>query len=111
MNTSSKIRASIIKKALVKTYGRKNVSVIKGRGTASSWVEARVKVSNPLCGCNENVIGRCETCKNVFIEHRHEIEKIANEALRANGAEHSTFYADDGYNTEMNEFLAEVKIN
>lgn len=102
----------IVKKALGEKYGFKNVSVKRGRGTASGWVEARVSLDKerPTCEMCPNYM-RCYSCGEKYRNDRLEAEKIAYKAVNEAGLRFHTYYSDDGYGTERSEFLLDVKYN
>lgn len=123
--TPSKERARVIRAELVKVFGRANVSVTKGTGTARSWVVAKVDVGRPAdCTCiftdkywNGTPAPKpyrnqpyCEACKRVYNEADKLLHEKSNEAMRRAGYEHSTFTSDDGYGSEMAEFSTSVNV-
>ncbi len=79
-------QAKIIKEALSKVYGYKNVSVRRGSGTACWWTNIRVRLDY--------------ADRKDYLEKCQEVEKQAIEALEARGQTPSTFWVDDGYGTE-----------
>ena len=122
----SKERAKVIRHSFARAFGNENVSVKKGRGTASSWVEASIEAERPAgCACHfsdtywngskalkpfRDQTGYCEACKT---EHKRVSElahTIEREAMQKAGFEHSTYCADDGYNSENSEYLLQVSI-
>ncbi|VDM14931.1 unnamed protein product [Wuchereria bancrofti] len=122
----SKDRAKVIRSAFVKEFGKANVSVQKGRGTASSWVEAHIYAERPKdCVCEftdtywngqkapkpyRKNAGYCPACKAEYERVNKLAKELENKAMQTAGYEHSTYYADDGYNTEHSEFLLQVDI-
>lgn len=90
VSTSEKTK--IIKAALAKVYGNKNVSVRKGTGTASGWIHATVITAD----ASHN--------------NRLEIEIIAKKALREHGTEFFTYLSDDGFNDNYRDcFLVQIE--
>ena len=121
----SKERAKVIRVALAKFFGSENVSVRKGTGTASSWVHANVEAERPIgCVCeftstywNGEPAPKpyrknpyCTACKEQYNNTSEAMRKLSNEAMKQAGYEHSTYYADDGYNSEHSEFLTQVDV-
>lgn len=99
----------IVRTALRKRYGTKNVSVTKGSGTASGWIDARVEIPKPSeCFCAPQEI-YCSRCKEARSLTAQEARKIAYDAMKAAGAEFSSYYADDGYDTKSDCFLLDVR--
>lgn len=102
-----------IKKALAAKYGYKNVNVKNGVGTAWGWVKVKIKIKKPeQCHCEENnLIGYCDYCKSDNERHKISAEAkiLAVQALQKEGLSFSTYYSDDGYNTEHSEFLLRVE--
>jgi hypothetical protein len=112
--TPSKERAKIIKKTLsenktLKENGIlfKRLSVVKGKGTASSWVELWGDIQKPQsCTCTPEEM--CQDCR-VLINRAHDlINKEVNITFASLGIEHSTYCSDDGYNTKRDEFLVQL---
>ena len=121
----SKERAKVIRKALAQTFGNENVSVKKGTGTASSWVNAYVEAERPAdCVCefetkywNGTIAEKpfranpyCTACKAEHNRVAEAARKISGEAMQKAGYEHSAFCGDDGYNTEHDEFILQVDV-
>ena len=118
-------RAKVIRKAFASEFGSENVSVHKGSGTACGWVESHIYAKRPAgCSCiftdkywdgtlapkPYRSSNYCEACS---LEHKRVDEiarKLEREAMKSAGYEHSTYYADDGYNSEHNEYLQQVSI-
>ena len=118
-------RAKVIRKAFAGEFGSENVSVHKGSGTACGWVESHIYAKRPAgCSCvftdkywNGTLAPKpyrssnyCEACS---LEHKRVDEiarKLEREAMKSAGYEHSTYYADDGYNSEHSEYLQQVSI-
>lgn len=107
----TKEKTKVIRKALTKLYGRENVSVRSGRGTAASWVEARVDRPKPAdCYCDNNKPGYCHHCSEVYKNTREQAESEAYKAMSESGMKFSTYYSDDGYNTQRDNFLLQVSL-
>jgi len=115
MNESTQ-RTKFVKQVLAKKYGFKNVRVVNGTGTAYGWVEARVNIPEPThieCDCpsgdNRWLYGH--TCPRHQTEWRR-IEQEARDLVYKKMAEAGLrfyhYYADDGYNSERDEFLLTV---
>ena len=109
-------RNSEIKKILAAKYGRTNVSIRQGRGTACGWVDIYIKVASP---CPQLVKMACHACAKLtdgrcagnnqplesYSWHRSaralatkQVHEEARELLK--GVHFDIFYSDDGYNTE-----------
>jgi len=97
IQTREKTKA--IKKRLVAVYGAKNVSVLKGTGTASHWITSTVYIERPsTCICSEEERGRwpnCDACRAMSRETDQRVEEIAALALQELGAVFGTYYSDD----------------
>lgn len=91
MTTSEQCK--IVKKALAARYGMKNVSVTKGSGTVCMWIHAYITVDTLADRLNVSTTAR----------------KLATEALKDAGAEISTYTADDGYDSENDCLLIQVR--
>lgn len=103
--------AKIVREALNERWGRQNVSVRKGTGTATSWVEASVSIPMPKeCGCEAHY-PYCTICRDILNEANDEAQKRVYSAMEKAGAEFSTYYSDDGYNTERSCFLLSVRFS
>jgi len=86
----------IVKVALAERYGRKNVSVQKGRGTASGWVSATIEIQRPKgCYCLEGM-PYCMRCREELNLAAKEARDRVYAAMDFADAEFSTFYSDDG---------------
>lgn len=120
----SKERAKVIRKAFAGEFGSENVSVKKGTGTASSWVESHIYGVRPSgCTCtftDKYWDGRqapkpyrsSNYCEECLKEHKRIDEiarKLERETMQKYGYEHSTYYDDGGYG-EHNEYLQDVSI-
>ena len=79
-----------VKKALVKEYGYKNVSVVNGQGTAWGWI--MVNINNQVRGNDV----------------KDKATMIARQALKNENMKAYTFTSDDGYDTEYDEMLIQV---
>ena len=98
-----------IKKALVAKFGRENVTVRNGSGTAWGWVEIGLQVSEPLnCVCKPGDC-YCPACREAIGSITKEAYKLIHEALNSAGLKPYTYCADDGYNTDSEEILLDVK--
>lgn len=98
----------IVKTALAERFGFKNVSVKRGRGTASGWVDAKVEIERPHdCFCKENE-PYCSRCKEQLRDVNDEARKRVYDAMQKAGVKFSTYYSDDGYNTERDCFLLHI---
>lgn len=102
--------AKIIRGPLRTRYGTENVSVHCGSGTASGWIHADVEVEKPAdCFCKPHDT-YCERCRNRMHETAEEARKIVRIAMEKAEAKFGTYTADDGYNSEHEEFLLQVNI-
>lgn len=98
-----------VKHVLAERYGHKNVSVTSGRGTASSWVEAMIKVGKPEdCHCEPNMT-YCKRCCEHLNEASQEARKLVYAAMEKVELRFSTYTADDGYWTERDCFLLQTR--
>jgi thiamine pyrophosphate-dependent acetolactate synthase large subunit-like protein len=103
---------SIIKKALSKKYGYKNVRVTRGSGTAYGWVSAHVKINAPEPKCEMDTTsnwGRCYKCSEKYREYSQEVYRISKEAITKAGQKFGTWYGDDDYAKE--EFNYDISFN
>jgi hypothetical protein len=95
------------KKALVKVFGKENVRVQRGRGTAYGWVEASINIKKlDTCSCPETIIfltDRCQDCKDLYNEAKNK----AYGAVR--NIEFYTYYGDMD-NEPRNEFLLNINL-
>lgn len=114
---ATKVKAAAIRKVLVAKHGRDRVSVKCGTGTASSWIHADLEINRPedyTCG-KEYLDGfsyssrDCEPCRQQLRKWDEIVNRQAHEALDAIGAKFSTFYSDDGYDTERECFIVQVR--
>jgi len=103
-------RTKIIRKALAKPYGTKNVSVTAGKGTAASWVDVHVFIDRPEdCICrNGGDPWRCDVCGCKLREETDHIRRMAYLAIRAAGISFGQYLMDDGYNTMSDQVLFRV---
>lgn len=86
----------IVKKVLGKRYGASNVNVCKGRGTASSWVEARIEVEKPNdCYCEKGSVW-CARCRETMRETAEQARDLVAIEMKDNNAKFSTYYGDEG---------------
>jgi len=102
----------LIKKALAKEFGFKNVSVRGARGTAYGWVIIRIKAKKPDdCQCRSSiwpsVCGVCMSCHG----KRLRIEQRAWGILKMTGLEEKLdiYYTDMG--EKRKECIVEVELN
>lgn len=99
-NDNSPTPTKVIKKALSEKYGAKNVTVVRGKGTAYGWVTAQVCVSK--VGITEDYSWSSPT-------HKEAVE-IAYKAMKENGLKFYTYYSDDYSDPEpRDEFMLEVR--
>ena len=131
MNATTE-RNGRIKKALLKYYSAKDVTVRGDTGTAYGWVKIKVTVNRPaVCNCkvieewakwakvpymmkyrgqldqnNYRSSYMCENCLKVHEENTKKMNEIVNKFYN----EFGTYYADDGYDTEHREVIAEVEV-
>lgn len=99
----------VIKRALVEKYGYKNVRVVRGRGTACGWVEARVRIDEPMPSCDlckDSSYGRCYKCSEKWRNDRSKAQNIAYDAMKKAGLKFGTWYGDDDY--AKDEFLLDI---
>ncbi len=103
-----KTRTSVIKTALGKKYPDLSFSVVKGKGTASGWIEIGVEVPRPTaCSCG-GAYPRCAPCRDTA-EHLHlEIEREVSSSLEAEGMELSYYCSDDGFGSDRAELLIHI---
>ncbi len=102
-----------IKRILASEFGFKNVSVRQDTGTASGWVSINIDIKRDLalCHCEPNT-PYCGYCRSQL----NEAHKKADEIIHAEPLEFSTYYSDDGYNTErecvmiQTSFIQEDKV-
>ncbi len=109
-NLSTKEISSLIRKVLAKRYGNKNVSVTKGKGTASGWINAIVEVPKAKdCFCKERQ-PHCSSCCIQLKETSEEVRKIVYAEMEKNETSFMTYCADDGFNTDRDCFLLQTRI-
>lgn len=90
-------------------YGRRNVSVTKGRGTASGWIDATVNIKKPYdCFCSAGQT-YCRMCRDAIQATADEARKIAHSALESYGASFHTYYGDMD-NDPHDCFMLQVRI-
>lgn len=97
IKTTDKTKA--IKKALAATFGAANVSVRRGKGTASSWIHSYVSIPIPSdCSCELPGISwgekMCSSCRSAYTKADDQADKISDEAASKAGG-FSTYYSDD----------------
>lgn len=97
---STSEKAALIKKALREALpDAKRISVKKGSGTASGWIETHVTMPAP-----EN-----ESERSVqYQAYRAQVYAAAQKALQDAGTYFYTYYADDGYDTERECHLVTI---
>ena len=83
----------VVKKALAKKYGFKNVSVVNGQGTAWGWVEVAI-------------YGYENSERSKKQEINDEARQIAYKAVKDAGMEFYTYYSDS--NEDRDEFLLSI---
>lgn len=87
--------AAIVRKSLTNRYGRKNISVTKGTGTASGWIHATVETKKPHdCFCKANEV-YCQRCREQIIGTTEEAKKIVYDAMWESGATFDVYYGDE----------------
>lgn len=92
------------KRALVGLGIFSKVSVTRGRGTASGWVNADVEITAPEdCFCTSDST-RCPRC----IEQLRFARGKADEATK--NIPYHTWTSDDGYDTERDECIIQVRL-
>lgn len=95
-----KEKTKVIKTALAKDFGPKNVSVTKGTGTASGWVTSTVYVMH-VCDqgseCRSSRWPHESVCKESARFVHNKIQRMAREALASVGEKFYSFSSDDGY--------------
>lgn len=102
--------AAIVRKALTNRYGRKSVSVTKGRGTAGGWIHATIETKKPHdCFCKKGET-YCQRCVERIKETSKEARKIAYDAIEKKGAKFMTYCADDGFNTDRDCFMLQTRL-
>lgn len=106
---TTKEQSREVKNRLSKLFGKQNVIVRKGRGTASGWIETRVFVSPPSqCFCQkfreEEGFGYCFNCK----QKMNSVSQIIKE--KTADIPFYTYCPDDGYNSESKCFLIQVDL-
>ena len=92
----TKQNCKIIKKALGDEFGNKNVSVRKGTGTACCWIEVRITAPEATFELDRREVGI-------------KAHKIVDTLKAEKKIELSTFTSDDGYNSEHDRLMIEVR--
>lgn len=83
----------IVKSILSSRYGFKNVSVTRGKGTASGWVDARITVAKPEnCFCTNT--GWCQVCREKINKTSEEAREVVYAEMEKQGKEFYN-YSDD----------------
>lgn len=93
-----KARNKKVKGILSKEFGKKNVSVVNGRGTAWGWCNVYIKCGERLD--NDEFYTQRERDK------MNSINQKANELIK--NCEFYSYSADDGYGTETKEVIIQV---
>lgn len=100
----------IVKLALVERWGRENVSVRKGRGTASHWVEASIEIPHAHdCHCQPMQF-YCDRCRFAQIEAAAEARKRVEIAMEHHETKFSQYSSDDGFGDDRDCFILQVSI-
>ena len=92
------------KKALQAHFGKKNVSVTKGKGTACGWIHASVIVKRPLGISEQDLNSQDEAVMRVLSQERRKVHDKVDQLL--NGIQFHT-YTDD-MNYDHSERITEV---
>jgi hypothetical protein len=80
------------------------ISVTKGTGTACNWVHANIDLVKPNnCTCTEYST-YCQSCKDAM----HLTREVVEKSIKAAKINFDTFTSDDGYNTELENFLLQI---
>lgn len=111
---STKEKAAAIKKAIAPVFGRSNVSVTKGSGTAAHWIHTDVLIPVPTgCSCENPGISwgdkMCATCRTAYNAAEAKMNELANQAVKELGG-FSSYYSDDYADSSPYDcHLAQVK--
>jgi hypothetical protein len=98
-------KAQEVKKALKGHF--QNLRCVNGKGTAWGWVELSFDIERPAdCYCNERLTGYCPACSEKIREARQKVYKLIKDA----NIELYNYIADDGYNTERDCMLIDIKL-
>lgn len=89
-------KTKAIKAALIPVFGRTNVSVVKGTGTASHWITSTVKIDRHA-GCTNDCKywPNCDLCRAIVRDADDRVRSISAKALRDMGADFGHYYSDD----------------
>lgn len=99
----------LVKIALVPRYGYKNVSVQRGRGTASFWVYATVHVpKSKSCYCKPTS-AFCGLCSEMLFSAKTDARAMVYSAMALRGMKFSTYTVDDLYDTLADCFILDVR--
>lgn len=110
MSMETKEISKTVRKVLANRYGNKNVSVTKGKGTASGWIEATIEVKQASdCFC-ESGQPYCANCRGQLKETSEEARKIVYAEMERVDARFMTYCSDDGFNTDRDCFLLQTRI-
>jgi hypothetical protein len=98
------------KKALAEKYGFRNVSVRNGQGTAWGWVEVSITIDKPanFSMLDENGFYSRE-CRGNMDTISREAKQIMSKAWDKLGLKPYTYCSDDGYNSEKDDVLIDIK--
>lgn len=100
--------SKIVRVGLAGRYGARNVSVTKGLGTASGWVDARIQIKKPYdCICSDGR-GHCRMCMDTIQRTADEARKIAHGCLEKQGEKFNSYCDDMGEDREC--FCLQVRI-
>jgi hypothetical protein len=109
MTTAERNREA--KKRLVKEFGKGNVTVSGGRGTAYGWFHANISIPMPT-DCygvqfhETNSHWRsCDPCRSAY----ETANETATKAL--DGLKFGSFYADDGYGTRYSNININIRFD
>jgi hypothetical protein len=98
-----------IKSALSDIFGYKNVSVKNDRGTAWGWVKVEIEQPKPAeCSCQD--WHECEPCRNLRRGKEETARNAIYDRLTREGMKLYTYTSDDGYNTERDCLIIDVKL-
>lgn len=86
--------SKIVKHVLSQRFGHYNVSVLKGKGTASGWINAVIDVTRPEHCCCQPKSTYCFNCVEQLKNTAEEARKIVYAEMKERGAEFMTYYSD-----------------
>jgi len=104
-------RNKLVKKALSERFGAKNVSVRGGRGTAYGWIEVTI-LSDAIEEAIKQGLENGDSIETIKETLKSDVLKISDEArdiIHKTGVEIYTFTSDDGYNSEHECLLINVR--